>query len=438
MAFVLLLLASAHLIYQTLAQNGVVSPLIAPCEANLNNVVCVNHYASVMPYPFQRPILRNGSVDPQDTFQGTNVPNDASFSLAKNASFIVFDKSRGLAILGPNPTNNFMFVVSPSIHEAPVYLPSLNQLIFSEFAYGIISQFIVDLNVSPPTLSRYTSNPPVLGINGGTYHNGLIYWAVSGSKPINGTFEEPGIVALNITSHEVFTVLNNYYGTYFNSPNDLIFDANGDLFFTDALYGWQTNITTQAPALETAIYRFCLSTGVVSIIDNGLVEPNGIAFSLDQKTLYVGDSGAIYSSIYGPPDAPVITPIPYNATQPRTVYAYDVRDSPVGKYAINRRPFWVTQESIPDGLKVAANGYVLVAAGKGYVVILKKLLAVMLIDLQRSVDVLDEWGTYILRVTTNFTVNNFAFAGRDLKQLWMVGQRGVAMVKWELQGVALA
>ena len=51
---------------------------------------------------------------------------------------------------------------------------------------------------------------------------------------------------------------------------------------------------------------------------------------------------------------------------------------------------------IPDGVKVAANGVVLTAAGPG-------------------IDVLDAAGNILVRIQTNFTVQNLAFSGRDLK-----------------------
>jgi len=63
---------------------------------------------------------------------------------------------------------------------------------------------------------------------------------------------------------------------------------------------------------------------------------------------------------------------------------------------------------------------------------------IMLIALGwRSVDVLDPYGTLLLRVVTNFIVNNFQFAGPGYRQLWIVGQGGVSVVDWELQGMAM-
>ena len=349
------------------AQQALFPPSAALCHPNATTVVCVHKYAAVLPYPFRRETARNGSYGPTDTFQQTDVPEDPSFNLLTNASFLVFDKDRGLKILGPNPSNKFMFTVEDYVHEAPVYAPEKHAIIFSTFAYGVSSQLLINLTASPPTLENYNPTPPVSGINGGRYYKGLVYWAVSGSKPFaNGTLEEPGLVTLDPKTDKVAVLLNNYFGNYFDSPNDLVIDSGGDVFFTDAIYGWQQNVTATPASLPTAVYRFRPSTGEVHIIENGLVEPNGIGLSPDEKTMYITDTGAEYSTIYAKPGTPYI-PLRYNATGARTVYAYDVIEGPAGKYIVGRRPVWVTQEGLPDGFHVARNGYLLTAAGKGLV-----------------------------------------------------------------------
>lgn len=72
----------------------------------------------------------------------------------------------------------------------------------------------------------------------------------------------------------------------------------------------------------------------------------------------------------------------------------------------------------PDGLKVARNGYVLTATGSG-------------------VDVLDPLGTLLVRIQTNYTVQNFAWTGADLRTLWLMGEGGISKVEWNLQGQEL-
>jgi hypothetical protein len=169
------LITASSLATLALAQTGggVVSPLVQQCGPS--NVVCVNHYAAVLPYHFFRADSYNSTTIP---FSSTSVPNDPSFSLLNTTNFVVYDRAKGLSILGPNPSYEKMFNVSEAVHEAPVYVPGLNKLFMSQLAppAGFLPQLVVDLNVEPPVLSEYLSGPPVYAPNGGSFHDGLIYW----------------------------------------------------------------------------------------------------------------------------------------------------------------------------------------------------------------------------------------------------------------------
>ena len=287
------------------AQNTSTSPLAANCNSNNPGVICIPGYAHTLPLPFERTVSRNGSLYGNDSFQNTEVAKNSSFGLAANASFLAFHP-RGLDILGSSPRIRMTTYIphwlegGAPVLEAPIYIPSADLVICSMFSYyqpGEQLQFNVTRCSSTSncefSLLSFQPQPTILGVNGGVLHDGLMYWATSGSKP--------GITAVNITTEEAKSVLNNYYGTEFNGANDLVFDSAGDIFFTDGIYGWQQGLTDQAPALQTATYRFRPSTGAVSIVEASLVQPNGIAFSPDEKTLYIGDSGAVNSAIYSPP-----------------------------------------------------------------------------------------------------------------------------------------
>lgn len=153
---------------------GVSSPVAQKCGPSSANIVCLEKYASVLPYHF----FRNRTVEEPLTFGSTSVPNDTSFGLVQDADFLVFDHERAFELLGDSPAYDFVFEVSPAVHEAPVYVPSLNKLFMSQLAPppGYLPQLVVDLNQDPPTLSEYLSDPPVYAPNGGTFYNGLIYW----------------------------------------------------------------------------------------------------------------------------------------------------------------------------------------------------------------------------------------------------------------------
>ena len=111
------------------AQTGVISPLAQECSPDLPRVVCINKYASVMPYHFFRNIS-NGTFTP--SFPSTSVPSDPSFALVDDADFLVFDRERGLEVLGTSPSYRYVFEVSEAVHEAPVYIASQNKLYFSQ------------------------------------------------------------------------------------------------------------------------------------------------------------------------------------------------------------------------------------------------------------------------------------------------------------------
>lgn len=373
----------------------------------------MDRYASVMPYHFFR---KPESTSYEGGFGLTSVPNDTSFHLVSGADFLVFDHKRGLEILGSCPSYDKVFNISNAVHEAPVYVPGLNKLFFSQLAppTGFLPQLVLDLNQDPPTLSEFLSDPPVYAPNGATFHDGLIYWGASGgNNSIGGTEQRPGITTLDPQTNKTKTLLNNYFGYYFNTVDDLFVDKTGVVWFTDPQYSWINRLTDTPPQLQAASYRFDPSTGAVTIIDDSLIQPNGIALSPDGKHVYISDSGADTGSILadGPPGST------YNETGKRTIYKFDRVDN--GTHIANKRPIWYAQELDPDGLKVAANGYIVTATGRG-------------------VDVVDPYGVLILRIQTDFMVQNFAWVGKDLTELWLTGMGGLARVRWQLKGQDLA
>jgi gluconolactonase len=89
------------------------------------------------------------------------------------------------------------------------------------------------------------------------------------------------------------TVLaDRYDGKRFNSPNDLVFRANGDIYFTDPPYGlWKLNADSAKELPFNGIYRLTPS-GTVTLLSRELTFPNGIGISPDGNTLYVALSDA--------------------------------------------------------------------------------------------------------------------------------------------------
>ena len=95
-----------------------------------------------------------------------------------------------------------------------------------------------------------------------------------------------------------FTVLaDRFEGKRFNSPNDLVVRRNGEIYFTDPPYAFDDR--DQSPLREIpfqGVYRLDID-GKVSLLTKEINWPNGIAFSPDEKTLYIGASEPGYPHI---------------------------------------------------------------------------------------------------------------------------------------------
>jgi gluconolactonase len=147
------------------------------------------------------------------------------------------------------------------------------------------------------------------------------------------------------------TVLTQYYQyRRFNSPNDLVYKSNGDLYFTDPPYGLLKLNNDSAKELSfNGVYRLA-KTGETELLVNNLTFPNGIAFSPDEKTLYVAVSDP-----------------------KRAIWmAYDVLvDGGLdedGRVFFDATPMTATRKGLPDGLKVDVAGN-LFATGPGGVLV---------------------------------------------------------------------
>ena len=146
------------------------------------------------------------------------------------------------------------------------------------------------------------------------------------------------------------TLADRWNGKRLNSPNDLAIRSNGDIFFTDPIYGLPQRESDPLREIDfCGVYRL-QKDGTVTLQSQELSRPNGIAFSPDQKTLYVANSDG---------KDPVWRAFPVKA------------DGSLGK----PRPFFDASKNdrIPsgggDGLKVDVDGNVF-ATGPGGVLVL--------------------------------------------------------------------
>jgi gluconolactonase len=141
------------------------------------------------------------------------------------------------------------------------------------------------------------------------------------------------------------TLADRYQGKRLNSPNDGAFKSNGDLYFTDPPYGLLKLNDDPAKELDfNGVYRLSPG-GDLTLLTKEMTFPNGIAFSPDEKTLYVANSDpkkAIWMAFEVKPDG--------------TLGA--------GRVFYDATPWVAKEKGLPDGMKVDRSGD-LFATGPG-------------------------------------------------------------------------
>ncbi len=91
----------------------------------------------------------------------------------------------------------------------------------------------------------------------------------------------------------VTTLVSHHAGKRLNAPNDVVVKSDGTIWFTDPLYGISNDFEggRQASEQPPAVYRFDPANGEIRIVADDFDGPNGIAFSPDEKRLYIAESG---------------------------------------------------------------------------------------------------------------------------------------------------
>ena len=145
------------------------------------------------------------------------------------------------------------------------------------------------------------------------------------------------------------TLVDSWRGLALNSPNDVVVAGDGAVRFTDPSYGHLQGFRPP-PVVGDYVYRHDPATGQTTVVADGLDKPNGIAFSPDERILYVTDSGANQE------------PGSYHVSRPHHIKAFDVVR---GRRLAGERLFAVVSPGFPDGLKVDSEGRVYASSFSG-------------------------------------------------------------------------
>jgi gluconolactonase len=172
--------------------------------------------------------------------------------------------------------------------EGPVWLADQGYLLMSDMAAATGPQ-----RVQPSTMVRYTpGSATVETAIADSGSNGLAL-SPDGQSIVAATHDQRSVSRYQLADFSRTVVAADFLGAAFNSPNDVTIRSDGVVYFTDP--DFQRGGRADAMNGRTSVFR--VSGGTVSLVDDGLREPNGIALSPDGGTLYVGaySENKIYS-----------------------------------------------------------------------------------------------------------------------------------------------
>ncbi|MDB5364118.1 MAG: gluconolactonase [Rhodospirillales bacterium] len=163
--------------------------------------------------------------------------------------------------------------------EGPAYFPAHHSLVWSDIPNDRMLRF--DEMTGAVGIFRAPANYA----NGNTIdRQGRLVTCEHGGRRVTRTEHDGAITVL----------ADRFEGNRLNSPNDLVVQSNGAIWFTDPSYGIDSNYEgNHAPREQDGchVYRIDPATGEVERVLDDFVRPNGLAFSPDETRLYVADSG---------------------------------------------------------------------------------------------------------------------------------------------------
>lgn len=164
--------------------------------------------------------------------------------------------------------------------EGPVYVPAEDALLWSD----VRRNRCMRLDVATGTVTHHLQ--PANFNNGHTLDaDGRVIACEHGTRSVV-RFERDG-------SRTVLA--DRFDGKRFNSPNDVVVASDGSVWFTDPTYGidgYEEGYPATSELPGSYVYRIDPATAAVSAQIIDMVRPNGLAFSLDERSLYVADTGA--------------------------------------------------------------------------------------------------------------------------------------------------
>ena len=207
---------------------------------------------------------------------------------------------------------------------------------------------------------------------------------------------------LTRTEHDgrITVLADRHAGRRLNAPNDVVVRSDGSIWFTDPLYGLSTDYEggRQESEQRPALYRLDPATGALAVAADDFDGPNGLAFSPDERKLYVCETG----------DQAHPAPRQY-------IRAFDVSED--GRLS-GGNIFHAVSPGYCDGLKVDEDGNLWASAADG-------------------VHCLSPEGALLGKLRVPYRVSNVAFGGCHRDRLFIAGSQHLYAIHLNRRGAAL-
>ena len=173
--------------------------------------------------------------------------------------------------------------------EGPVWVDRLNGVLFSDVPNNKVYMWNekkgLSIFIEPSGMTNYSPTNKSDGSNGlALDKNGNLILCQHGDRTI------ARLKKWNFKNPSFDIIVEKYEGKRLNSPNDLVFDKSGSIYFTDPPYGLKIQDDDPLKELNfNGIYRWSESKGI-ELLSKSMKRPNGIILSEDEKTVYVGNS----------------------------------------------------------------------------------------------------------------------------------------------------
>ena len=192
---------------------------------------------------------------------------------------------------------------------------------------------------------------------------------------------------------EVTVLANSFQGRPLNRPNDVVVKSDGAIYFTDP---WTSPAAPQQWDLTfSGVYRLSPDLGTLTLLADDFIVPNGLAFSPDEKILYINDSRRGHIRAFE------VAPNGTLARHSDRVFA-DLRGPDPG---------------VPDGMKVDTEGNVYCGGSGG-------------------LWIMDPSGKKLGRIVHGASATtNLAFGGGDWKTLYFTSRNHLGAVQVKIPGI---